>query len=295
MSLHHVRSYRAGRLARHARARDGLRPRPRRGSCARDVPPRARPRPLPGHRADPAHEPARGGHAVRRPAPRHAGVLLARPSGATGAGPTRAPPAAPTLVITSSAYSKERLVESAGVDPSRVEVVHLGIDHELFTPGPGAATRPGWRASACPSASSSTRPTCGRTRTTSGWSRRFARVADRDLALVLTGQPYGRLERVMDSRVELGSRSACFTSATCERAALPALYRGAEAMVFPSLYEGFGTPPLEAMACGLPGGRVRARLTRRDLRRRRAALRSGLAGGDRGRHRAGDDGWRASR
>jgi glycosyltransferase involved in cell wall biosynthesis len=33
---------------------------------------------------------------------------------------------------------------------------------------------------------------------------------------------------------------------------LPALYAGAEALVFPSLYEGFGFPPLEAMACGTP-------------------------------------------
>jgi alpha-1,3-rhamnosyl/mannosyltransferase len=33
---------------------------------------------------------------------------------------------------------------------------------------------------------------------------------------------------------------------------LPALYGGALALVFPSLYEGFGFPPLEAMACGTP-------------------------------------------
>jgi glycosyltransferase involved in cell wall biosynthesis len=33
---------------------------------------------------------------------------------------------------------------------------------------------------------------------------------------------------------------------------VPALYHGAQAFVFLSLYEGFGLPPLEAMACGIP-------------------------------------------
>ena len=37
-----------------------------------------------------------------------------------------------------------------------------------------------------------------------------------------------------------------------ERDDLPALYSGALAMTFPSLYEGFGLPPLEAMSCGTP-------------------------------------------
>lgn len=33
---------------------------------------------------------------------------------------------------------------------------------------------------------------------------------------------------------------------------LPAIYAGAQLLVYPSLYEGFGLPPLEAMACGVP-------------------------------------------
>jgi alpha-1,3-rhamnosyl/mannosyltransferase len=37
-----------------------------------------------------------------------------------------------------------------------------------------------------------------------------------------------------------------------ERAELAALFRGASAFVYPTLYEGFGLPVLEAMACGVP-------------------------------------------
>ena len=37
-----------------------------------------------------------------------------------------------------------------------------------------------------------------------------------------------------------------------DEADMPGLYSGAELFVFPSIYEGFGLPPLEAMACGTP-------------------------------------------
>ena len=47
-------------------------------------------------------------------------------------------------------------------------------------------------------------------------------------------------------------REAVLFTGYVRDADLPALYAGARAFVFPSLYEGFGLPPLEAMACGTP-------------------------------------------
>jgi glycosyltransferase involved in cell wall biosynthesis len=46
-------------------------------------------------------------------------------------------------------------------------------------------------------------------------------------------------------------REPLFTGYVAD-ADLPALYAGADLFVYPSLYEGFGLPPLEAMACGTP-------------------------------------------
>jgi glycosyltransferase involved in cell wall biosynthesis len=70
-----------------------------------------------------------------------------------------------------------------------------------------------------------------------------------EVRLVFTGHPTKELAECID-RHHLGSQ-VIFVGPVVE-ARLPALYRGAEALVFPSLYEGFGLPLLEALACGTP-------------------------------------------
>ncbi len=72
------------------------------------------------------------------------------------------------------------------------------------------------------------------------------------LTLVVTGQmkwKYAEITETLD-RLNLGDK-VLFTGYVAE-ADLPALYTGARGLVFPSLYEGFGLPVLEAMACGAP-------------------------------------------
>jgi glycosyltransferase involved in cell wall biosynthesis len=70
--------------------------------------------------------------------------------------------------------------------------------------------------------------------------------------LVLVGKCawlYDDTLRVLD---ELGVRDCVILTGYVPEADLPALYSGAVCFVYPSIFEGFGLPPLEAMKCGAP-------------------------------------------
>lgn len=64
-----------------------------------------------------------------------------------------------------------------------------------------------------------------------------------------TGWKHDATERVLD---ELQIQDLVIKLGYVPREVLPALYAGATAFVYPSLYEGFGLPVLEALACGAP-------------------------------------------
>src|SRR5437762_1228378 len=69
------------------------------------------------------------------------------------------------------------------------------------------------------------------------------------MRLVFTGNPTVRLsEQLLTNGI---SNRTKFAGELTE-AELASYYRGATALVFPSLYEGFGLPVVEAMACGTP-------------------------------------------
>jgi glycosyltransferase involved in cell wall biosynthesis len=137
-------------------------------------------------------------------------------------------------VIVPSAFVRDRAIGRLGLDPHRVRVVHHAVDTTIFYPSAAGTREPFVLYPARP------------------WPHKnhallfeaFAQVrrSRPDLELVLTGGGHDAL------RLPDGVRSMGLVP-TDE---LAALYRRASALVFPSRYEGFGLPVLEAMASGLP-------------------------------------------
>jgi glycosyltransferase involved in cell wall biosynthesis len=70
--------------------------------------------------------------------------------------------------------------------------------------------------------------------------------------LALTGAKGWRFQEVLERVRALELEAQIVFLGSVPPDALPALYNGARLFVYPSLYEGFGLPPLEAMACGVP-------------------------------------------
>jgi len=156
-------------------------------------------------------------------------------------------------VIAISAATRRDLIEYVGVAPERIDVVHSGVDHERFSAqAPDGerdrvARRLGFEAPflLCLGASDPRKnlPLLVRSFAQSGVAR--------ELMLVFAGpiSPRKRarlLEAIRGSRVE----DRVLILGYIDDALLVALYRQCLAYVFPSSYEGFGLPILEAMACG---------------------------------------------
>ena len=143
-------------------------------------------------------------------------------------------------IITVSEYSRHEILRWTGLPESSVTNVGNGVD-STFRPE-GRCYDPGFPyilhvGSAKPH------------KNLDRLFDAFAQIDDPHLHLLLTAAKTQELaSRLVEKKIE----SRVHFVGPVSEDELPALYRGAIALVFPSLMEGFGLPPLEAMACGTP-------------------------------------------
>lgn len=144
-------------------------------------------------------------------------------------------------VLTVTEWAKADIVDRYGIDPRAVTVTPNAIDDDLTPDGP-LPDRPPYLLFV------------------GGMQRRKDPVTavramagiDPDLDLVIVGRDRGEGDAVAAAVDELDLASRVHILDYVSREELVSLYRGAVALVFPSRYEGFGLPVLEAMACGTP-------------------------------------------
>jgi glycosyltransferase involved in cell wall biosynthesis len=154
-------------------------------------------------------------------------------------------------VIAVSEATKQDLVEHLQIEPSRIDVVHQGVDHRIYRP---TARRPHDRPYVL--FVGTEQPRKNFSRVLEAFARLKSRRACRDLELVKIGgegHPAGLFRPGTTASIRrLGLAKDVSFKGWLSEADLAAYYSGAICCVLPSLYEGFGLPVLEAMACGCP-------------------------------------------
>ncbi len=150
-------------------------------------------------------------------------------------------------LLTVSEFSKRELITQLGVDAGRVQVTPLGHEHALRTPAdPSVLARLGLEPRTYILGVGS----ANANKNFAGLLAAFPRLRDLHAGtwkLVVAGGANSRIFGETGAPQEGVVRTGYLSEGE-----LRALYENAACFVFPSVYEGFGLPPLEAMALGCP-------------------------------------------
>jgi len=151
--------------------------------------------------------------------------------------------------LTDSNFSKSELVKFLGLDPARIDVVHLGVDARLLERRLEPARFDGSARYALFVGELESRKGLDTLMEATGMLPDELR---RDTVVAIAGRISERpdLHGPPIPLAPPGVRVELLGHVSDER--LHSLYAGAAAFIFPSRYEGFGLPVLEAMACGAP-------------------------------------------
>jgi alpha-1,3-rhamnosyl/mannosyltransferase len=158
-------------------------------------------------------------------------------------------------IITDTHTVRSELIDDYGVAPDRVTAIHLGVDPS-FRPRtsdvPAAALRKwGLNAGGYGLCVSTLEPRKNIAELLVAWRALPRELRDR-FPLVLCGGAGWRNDALHELvRVGVAENWLRFLGFV-EEEVLPQLYAGAALFIYPSNYEGFGLPPLEAMASGAP-------------------------------------------
>lgn len=154
-------------------------------------------------------------------------------------------------IITDSRFSAGEIVELLKADSAKVFPIHLGVTDHVSLPGTEAVTE-------LRRARGLTRPylltvgTLEPRKNTAFLTRVFEAMTGFDGDLVIAGMRGWKYEPILECLRASKRAGAIRYLDYVSNEELNALYAGAELFMFPSIYEGFGFPPLEAMVCGAP-------------------------------------------
>ncbi len=155
-------------------------------------------------------------------------------------------------VVTASKHARAQIVEHLGIDPGRIDVIAHGLDHARFFPQPAPGEAELLRPLGLPERfvlyPANLWPHKNHDRLVDA----LALTERSETHLVLTGQPYGRLHALHERARAGGVARRVHHLGHVSAKLIAPLYRAAAGLVFPSLFEGFGIPVIEAMACGCP-------------------------------------------